>query len=65
MNPNADAADQVVKITLEVAEWAIRLAGTGAKNLGVISVCSITKGITLQNEIRTTNKWKKRNQDGF
>ena len=36
MNPNADAADQVVKITLEGAEWAIRLAGTGAKNLGVI-----------------------------
>ena len=24
MNPNADAADQVVKITLEGAEWAIR-----------------------------------------
>ena len=36
MNPNADAADQVVKITLEGAEWAIRLAGTGAKNLGVM-----------------------------
>ncbi len=36
MNPNADAADQVVKITLEGAEFAIRLAGSGAKNVAVM-----------------------------
>lgn len=36
MNTSADAADQVVKITLEGAEWAVRLAGTGAKHIGVM-----------------------------
>lgn len=36
MNTSADAADQVVKITLEGAEYAIRLAGSGAKNLAVM-----------------------------
>ena len=36
MNANADAADQVVKITLEGAEFVIRLAGSGAKNVAVM-----------------------------
>lgn len=36
MNTSADAADQVVKITLEGADYAIRLAGSGAKNLAVM-----------------------------
>ncbi len=61
MNQSADAADQVVKITLEGAEWAIRLAGTGAKNLGVMLYAmskeqNKTRGAERLNNMLRSNK---------
>lgn len=43
MNPSGDAADQVLRLTLQGTEFAIKLAGTGAKNLAAI-LLSMAKG---------------------
>ena len=36
MNTGGEAADQVVKMTLEGAEVAVKIAGAGAKNIAVL-----------------------------
>ena len=35
MNTGGDAAEQVVRISLEGAEYALRIAGAGASKLGM------------------------------
>ncbi len=61
MNANSDAADQVVRITLEGAEFAIRLAGSGAKHIAVMLIAMAkqqhkTRGATRLNSMLRSGK---------
>ena len=38
MNTSGEAADQVVRMSLEVGEAALKISGTGAKHLAVYSL---------------------------
>lgn len=64
MNPGADAADQVMKMTLEGIEVVARLSGAGAKNLAVYLAAVLkdqkkTKGKTrLQSMLRSGSELK-------
>lgn len=64
MNPGADAADQVMKMTLEGIEVVARLSGAGAKNLAVYLAAVLkdqkkTKGkARLQSMLRSGGELK-------
>ena len=42
MNTSGEAADQVVRMSLEVGEAALKISGTGAKH-GSDAVCSLKR----------------------
>jgi len=51
MNTSGDAAEQVVRLSIEGAEFAVRIAGKGAKEIGVFLIAALqgakrTKGKT-------------------
>ena len=43
MNTSGEAADQVVRMSLEVGEAALKISGTGAKHLAVM-LYTVLKG---------------------
>ena len=45
MNTGADAADQIIKMSLEGVEVAAKITGTGAKELAVL-LCALLKDQT-------------------
>ncbi len=55
MNQSADAADQVVKISLEGMEWAVRLAGSGAKRIAVMIYAMIKEQNKTRGRERLSN----------
>ena len=50
MNPGGDAAEQVVRMTLEGTEVAVRIVGSGAKNLAILLAA------VLREETKTKGK---------
>ena len=53
MNTSGEAADQVVRMSLEVGEAALKISGTGAKHLcSYIDIMAYKPGITLNDETR-------------
>lgn len=43
MNTSGEAADQVVRMSLEVGEAALKISGTGAKHLAVMLYISLKR----------------------
>ena len=43
MNTSGEAADQVVRMSLEVGEAALKISGTGAKHLAVMLYAIFTR----------------------
>ena len=52
---SADAAEQVVRMSLEGAEVAVRLAGTGAKHLAILLYSILKDQKKTRGKIRLTN----------
>ena len=44
MNPGGDAAEQVVRLSLEGAEVAARISGNGAKNIALLLYAALKEG---------------------
>ena len=42
MNTSGEAADQVVRMSLEVGEAALKISGTGAKHLAVMLYAAVS-----------------------
>lgn len=58
MNPGGDAAEQVVRLSLEGMEVAVRLSGTGAKNLAVLLATVLKEEQKTKGKARLTNMIK-------
>ena len=58
MSYQGDAAEQVVRLSLETGEIAVRLAGSGAKQVAVLLYA------ILKDQQKTKGKKKKKHQEG-
>ena len=54
-NTSGEAAEQVVRMSLEGAEVAVRLAGTGAKHLAILLYSILKDQKKTRGKIRLTN----------
>ncbi len=48
MNTSADAADQVVRMSLNGAEFALKITGSGAKSVGKLLIDALKSSVTQQ-----------------
>ena len=55
MNPGGDAAEQVVRLSLEGAEVAARISGTGAKNIALLLYATLKEEQKTKGKARLTN----------
>ena len=60
MNPGGDAAEQVVRLSLEGVEVAAKISGAGAKNIALLLYAALkeeqkTKGRILRSSHRRRN----------
>jgi hypothetical protein len=58
MNPGGDAAEQVVRMSLEGFEVVMRISGTGAKNLAVLLAAVLKEEQKTSGKARLTNMLK-------
>ena len=58
MNPGGDAAEQVVRLSLEGVEVAARITGAGAKNIGVLLFTALKQEQKTKGKARLTNMLK-------
>ena len=58
MNPGGDAAEQVVRMSLEGVEVAARITGTGAKNIAILLVAVLKEEQKTRGKARMTNMLK-------
>lgn len=58
MNPGGDAAEQVVRLSLEGMEVAVRLSGAGAKNLAVLLATVLKEEQKTKGKARLTSMIK-------
>ena len=56
MNPGGDAAEQVVRLSLEGVEVAAKISGNGAKNIALLLY------VALKEEQKTKNLCKKESE---
>ena len=52
MNTSGEAADQVVRMSLEVGEAAMKISGTGAKHLGVMLYAVLNENKNTNGSVR-------------
>ena len=55
MNPGGDAAEQVVRMSLEGVEVAARITGTGAKNIAILLAAVLKEEQKTRGKARMTN----------
>lgn len=58
MNPGGDAAEQVVRLSLEGAEVAARISGNGAKNIALLLYAALKEEQKTKGKARLTNMLK-------
>lgn len=58
MNPSGDAAEQVVRMSLEGAEVAVRLTGTGAKHTALLMAAVLKEENKTKGKARLTSMLK-------
>ena len=58
MNPGGDAAEQVVRLSLEGAEVAARISGAGAKNIALLLYATLKQEQKNKGKARLTNMLK-------
>ena len=58
MNPGGDAAEQVVRLSLEGVEGAARITGTGAKNIAVLLFTTLKQEQKTKGKARLTSMLK-------
>ena len=58
MNPGGDAAEQVVRMSLEGVEVAARITGTGAKNIAVLLAAVLKEEQKTKGKARLTSMLK-------
>jgi len=58
MNPGGDAAEQVVRMSLEGVEVAARITGTGAKNIAILLAAVLKEEQKTRGKARMTNMLK-------
>ena len=58
MNPGGDAAEQVVRLSLEGVEVAARITGTGAKNIAVLLFTTLKQEQKTKGKARLTSMLK-------
>ena len=58
MNPGGDAAEQVVRLSLEGAEVAARISGAGAKNIALLLYATLKQEQKTKGKARLTNMLK-------
>ena len=58
MNPGGDAADQVVRLSLEGAEVAARITGNGAKNIALLLYATLKQEQKTKGKARLTSMLK-------
>ena len=54
MNTSGEAADQVVRMSLEVGEAALKISGTGAKHLAVMLYAVLKTSLDKGTQRKTT-----------
>ena len=58
MNPGGDAAEQVVRLSLEGAEVAAKISGNGAKNIALLLYAALKEEQKTKGRARLTNMLK-------
>lgn len=58
MNPGGDAAEQVVRLSLEGAEVAAKISGNGAKNIALLLYATLKQEQKTKGKARLTNMLK-------
>ena len=58
MNPGGDAAEQVVRLSLEGVEVAARISGNGAKNIALLLYATLKQEQKTKGKARLTSKLK-------
>lgn len=58
MNPGGDAAEQVVRLSLEGVEVAARITGNGAKNIGLLLYATLKQEQKTKGKARLTSMLK-------
>ena len=58
MNPGGDAAEQVVRLSLEGMEVTARIAGTGAKNIALLLYATLKQEQKTKGRARLTGMLK-------
>ena len=58
MNPGGDAAEQVVRLSLEGVEVAAKISGSGAKNLALLMYAVLKEEKKTKGKARLTNMLK-------
>ena len=58
MNPGGDAAEQVVRMSLEGVEVAAKITGTGAKNIAILLAAVLKEEQKTRGKARMTNMLK-------
>ena len=58
MNPGGDAAEQVVRLSLEGVEVAARISGNGAKNIALLLYAALKEEKKTKGKARLTNMLK-------
>ena len=58
MNPGGDAAEQVVRLSLEGVEVAARISGNGAKNIALLLYAALKEEKKTKGQARLTNMLK-------
>jgi len=56
MNPSGDAAEQIVRMSLDGAEHVVRIAGAGAKNLASLLLAAIKTQRTNSSQLKISGQ---------
>ena len=56
MNHSGDAAEQIVRISLEGVDYAIRIAGTGAKNIAALIIAALKSHKSKSGELKVSGQ---------
>ena len=60
MNTSGEAADQVVRMSLEVGEAALKISGTGAKHLAVMLYAVLKEKDRKSTRLNSSHREKSR-----
>ena len=58
MNPGGDAAEQIVRLSLEGVEVAAKISGNGAKNIGLLLYATLKEEQKTKGKARLTSMLK-------